>query len=97
MLTLAGASGESCYMAPYHLKLRKTCLGNVNMCLAQSSVIHSSNLVKQALIKQVLGAQQGVGVLYAERSPGSKLRSLYAWSKAGSRVEALILSVPRQK
>lgn len=60
-------------MSPYHLKLRKSYLGNVNMCLAQSSVVHSSNLAKQTLIKEVLGAQQCVGVLYAERSPGSEI------------------------
>lgn len=57
------------------------------MCLAQSSVIHSSNLAKQTLIKEVLGAQQCVGVLYAERSPGSEIQSLYSTSEAGSRVE----------
>lgn len=39
------------------------------MCLAQSSVIHSSNLAKQTLIEEVLGAQQCVGALYADSSP----------------------------
>lgn len=40
------ASGESCQMSSYRLKLRKTCLGNVIVYLAHCSYIHSWNLIK---------------------------------------------------